>query len=119
MLKEVIDDALARGERLKKDIVGQILKSATLNDLINNHRFTQTIARVIQTKDEISRSIQKTVQETLKLMSIPSKNQIASYEKRVHQLEKQIASLGRHVMKSGHSNGHRTNNKIVVRRTHR
>jgi len=110
---------LARGERLKRDIVGQILKSATLNDLINNRRFTKTIARVIQTKDEISRTIQRSVQETLKLMSIPSKSQLASYEKRVQQLEKQIASLGRHVMKGGRSNGHRTNNKIAVRRTHR
>ena len=53
MLREVIEDALARGERLKKDIVGQILKSSTLNDLIHNRKFTDTIARVIQTKHEI------------------------------------------------------------------
>lgn len=99
MLREVLEDAIMRGERLKKDIVGQILKSATLNDLINNRKFTQTIAKVIQTKDEISRSIQKNVQDVLKTMSIPSRNQISAYEKRVDSLERQIETLNRDLMK--------------------
>lgn len=98
MLREVIEDALARGERLKKDIVGQILKSATLNELINNRRFAETIAKVIQTKDEISRSIRRNVQDALKVMNIPSKNQIKSYEKKVEELEKKIDTLGRRMM---------------------
>lgn len=100
MLREVIDDALARGERLKKDIVGQILKSASLNELISNKRFAEAIARVIQTKDEIGKTLQRSVQDALKVMSIPSKNQIAGYEKRVEQLERRIDTLGRQVMRS-------------------
>ncbi|QQR79466.1 MAG: phasin family protein [Deltaproteobacteria bacterium] len=105
MLREVIDDALSRGEKLKKDIVGQILKSSTFSELINNRRFTQTVARVIQTKDEISRTIQKSVQDALKLMSIPSKSQLHAYEKRVMHLEKQIADIGRRVMKTSLQTG--------------
>ena len=93
MLKEVIEDALARGEKLKKDIVGQILKSATFNDLIHNRKFAETIAKVIQTKDEISRTIHRNVQDALKAMSIPSKQQITSYEKRIESLEKKLEHL--------------------------
>jgi uncharacterized protein Yka (UPF0111/DUF47 family) len=100
MLKEVIDDALARGEKLKRDIVGQILKSATLNELINNRRFAETIARVIQTKDEISRTIHRNVQDALRAMSIPSKQQISAYERRVEQLERKIDSLGRRLIRN-------------------
>lgn len=100
MLKEVIDDALARGERLKRDIVGQILKSATLNELINNRRFAETIARVIQTKDEIARTIHRNVQDALRAMSIPSKQQIANYERRVEQLERKIDTLGRRLIRA-------------------
>ncbi len=108
MLKEVIEDALARGERLKKDIVGQILKSSTLNELISNRRFAETVAKVIQTKDEISRALQKNVQEALRSMSIPSKQQISAYEKRIDHLEKMIDTLGRKVMRKGlHRNGSR------------
>lgn len=97
MLREVIDDALARGERLKKDIVAQILKSATLNELISNRRFTEAIARVIQTKDEIGRTLHRSVQDALKVMQIPSKQQINDYEKRVVQLERRLEILGRRV----------------------
>lgn len=99
MLREVIDDALQRGERLKRDIVEQILKSATLNELINNKRFTESIAKIIQTKDEVGRILRQNVQDALKVMSIPSKQQIVSYEKRVEQLERKIDSLGRRLMK--------------------
>lgn len=99
MLKEVIDDALARGERLKKDIVGQILKSATLNELVGNRRFAQTLARVIETKDEIGRTIKRNVQDVLRAMSIPSKHQIDAYERRVDQLEKKIDDFGRNLFR--------------------
>lgn len=116
MLKEVIEDALARGEKLKKDIVGQILKSATLNELINNRKFAETIAKVIQTKDEISRSIHRNVQDALKAMRIPSKQQITSYEKRIETLERKLEGLGRGRRKAaraskplnGHSNARRS-----------
>ena len=100
-MREVIDDALARGERLKKDIVAQILKSATINELVNNKRFADTIARVIQTKDEVGRILRQNVQEALRVMSIPSKQQISAYERRVDQLERRIDSLGRQLMKKG------------------
>ena len=99
MLREVLEDAITRGERLKKDIVGQILKSATLNELINNRKFTQTVAKVIQTIDEITRSCQKNVQDVLRTMSIPSQSQISAYEKRVDLLERKIESMGRDLMK--------------------
>ncbi len=95
MIREVIEDAIARGEKLKKDIVGQILKSETFNDLVNNPRFTQTIMKVIQTKNEITHTIQKNVQEALRTMNIPSKSDLSHYEKRVDQLEKKLDSLGR------------------------
>ena len=99
MIREVIEDAIARGEKIKNDIVGQILKSATFNDLVNNRRFTQTITKVIQTKNEITRTIQRNVQDALRTMSIPSKSDFSSYEKRVDQLEKKLDSLGRSLTK--------------------
>jgi len=107
MLKEVIEDAIARGERLKKDIVGQILKSATINELLHNRKFADTVAKVIQTKDEIARTIHRNVQDVLKTMSIPSKNQISSYERRIDQLERRIDSMGRNLMKKKLNGGHK------------
>ena len=105
MLKEIIDDALTRGEKLKKDIVGQILKSATLNELVHNRRFAETVAKVIHTRDEIARTLQKNIHDALKAMKIPSRDQLNVYERRVQQLEKRIDTLTRDYFKSKlHSN---------------
>ena len=106
MLKEVIDDALARGEKLKRDIGGQILKSATLNELVNNRHFAETLARVIQTKDEIGRTIKRSVQDVLRAMRIPSKQQIDAYERRVDQLERKIDGFGRNLFRKSLQSNH-------------
>ena len=103
MLKEVIDDAMARGEKLKRDIVSQILKSATLNELVSHRQFANTLVKIIQGRDEIVRTIQRSVLEALRVMNIPSRQELASYEKRVHQLEKKIDSIGRGFFKEGDS----------------
>lgn len=109
MLKEIVEDALARGERLKKDIVGQILSSVAFGDLVNSKKFADTVARVIQTKDEISKTLHRKIADTLKVMSIPSREQIETYEKRVRQLEGQIDRLGRRIMSKKLTNSHKRN----------
>ncbi len=101
MLKEVIEDALQRGEKLKKDIVRQVLSSAALNELVVNRRFVETVGRVIETKQAITQILRKNVHEILKVMSIPSQDQIGVYEKRIQRLEHQIDQLGRRLMKKG------------------
>lgn len=101
MLREVLEDTLRRGEKLKRDIVGQVLSSAALSDLIHSKHFAETIAKVIQTKGEISALLRRNVHEVLKMMSIPSREQIATYERRVQKLEHQIDQLGRQFMRKG------------------
>lgn len=101
MLREVFEDALQRGERLKEDIIGQILKSATLRDLLSNKRFLETAIHAIQKQREFTASLRRNIQEILKLMSIPNRGQIDSYQKRIEKLEGQIDHLGRQMMKKG------------------
>lgn len=103
MLREILEDAICRGEKLKKDIVRQVLSAAALNDLINNKRFAHSIARVIRTKHEISHLLRRNVQDILRMMSIPSREQISAYERRVQRLEGQIDRLGRQLMKKGNA----------------
>lgn len=100
MLREVLEDAIQRGEQLKKDIVGQILKSAALNDLVGNKRFAETVAKVIQTREVITQALRRNVHDVLKVMAIPSREQLESYERRVRSLEHQIDQLGRRLMKN-------------------
>jgi Asp/Glu/hydantoin racemase len=95
MLREVLDDALSRGERLKHDIITEIVSSATLRDLINNKSFIDTITKIIRTKHEVSTLIRDNVQEALKAMHIPSRSQLNAFERKVLQLERQLDQVSR------------------------
>ena len=98
MIREVIDDALARGERLKKDIIAEIVSSATLRDLVNNKAFIDTITKVIHTKHEVSQTLRNNIEEILRIMKIPSRDQIQRYEQKVQQLEKRLDQLTRQMV---------------------
>ncbi|OGP12863.1 MAG: hypothetical protein A3F89_05410 [Deltaproteobacteria bacterium RIFCSPLOWO2_12_FULL_50_11] len=112
MIREVIDDALARGERLKKDIIAEIVTSATLQDLINNKAFIDTVAKVIHTKHEVVSTIRQNVQEALRVMKIPSRSQIQRHERRVLQLEKQLDQLNRRMILKKANARKKTHKKI-------
>lgn len=101
MLKEVLEDALERGEKLKRDIVGEVLKSAVFSDLVSSRRFIDAVTKIIHTKDEVGRFIRHNVQDVLKVMSIPSKQDLDSCEKRIHKLERELDHVGRRMMKRG------------------
>ena len=98
MLRQVIDDALSRGEKLKKDIIAEIISSATLRDLVNNKAFISTVAKVIQTKQEVSATLKQSVHEALKVMKIPSREAIQGYERKILSLEKHLDQLDRKLM---------------------
>ncbi|MBI2066846.1 MAG: hypothetical protein HYT77_02375 [Deltaproteobacteria bacterium] len=109
MLKEVLEDALKKGERLKKEVVGQVLNSAVLNELLSSERFARAVTKIVETKEEVVKTVRRNVQDLLKLMSVPSHEQMTAYEKRVRTLEHQIDTLGRQLMRSGlkkKSSGH-------------
>ncbi|MBI4374240.1 MAG: phasin family protein [Deltaproteobacteria bacterium] len=95
MFREVIEDALHRGEKLKKDIVGQILSSAAFNELVNNKKFTDTVVKIIETKHEIARALHKKIEEILKRICVPSTHDLSSYQRRVEKLENQVDQLSR------------------------
>ena len=100
MLKEALEDALARGEKLRHDITKEILNSQVFMDLANNPRFVNAVARVIRSKAEVARSLQKRVKETLRIMKIPTREQLRTYERRVSRLERELDSVGRKISKA-------------------
>ncbi len=97
MLKEALEDAIARGDKIRQDITKEILNSQIFADLANNPRFVNAVARVIRSKAEVARSLQKRVKETLQVMKIPTREQIRTYERRVAKLEREIDTVTRRV----------------------
>lgn len=95
MLREVLEDATRRAEKLKRDIVRELLSSTALADLLHSKRFLETISRILNSKKEVSRLIRRQVRDVLKMMSIASKGELQSCEKRMHELERRVDQLSR------------------------
>lgn len=99
MLREALEDALARGEKLRQDITKEILDSQVFTDLANNQHFVNAVARVIRSKVEVARSLQLRIKEILEVMNIPTRHQVRTYEQRVIGLEKTLDSITRNFAK--------------------
>lgn len=99
MLREALEDALARGEKLRREITKEILNSQVFSDLANNPRFVKAVARVIRSKDEVGHSMQKRVREMLQVMHIPTREQVRDFERRVARLEKDLDQVSRRLLR--------------------
>ncbi len=55
--------------------------------------------RRLQAKGFVSRILRQNVHDALKMMSIPSRDQIQAYERKVQKLERQMDLLSRQMMK--------------------
>lgn len=94
MLREVLEDVVRKGEQLKKDVVKQVLHSAVLNEILGSQQFAKKMLRMIP-KREIGRLLQKNFQEVLRAMSIPTRQQLATYEKRIVKVEQLLNRIAR------------------------
>ena len=99
MLKEALEDALARGGQIRDEITKDLLHSQFVADLANNPRFINTVSAVIRSKEEVTRTIQKKVKEIMTVMNIPTRQQLRSYEKRVARLERDLDTITRRAAK--------------------
>lgn len=86
MLREALEEALSRGERLRREITKEIA---------NNPRFVKAVARVIRSKTEVAHSVQNRVKELLANMHIPTRQTVQDFERRVARLERDLNSVGR------------------------
>lgn len=100
MLKEALEDALARGGQIRNEITKDLLNSQFVADLANNPRFINTVSAVIRSKDEVTRTIQKKVKEIMTVMNIPTRQQLRSYERRVAKLERDLDTITRRASKA-------------------
>lgn len=94
-LKKLLDEALSKGEHLKDEIVQELLQSKLLNEVVNSDLFAKAISTVVRTKDEVTKAIRQNVKNVLKVMDVPSRNDIANLGHKIEQLEKLVDKAGK------------------------
>lgn len=92
--KDLLDEALARGEKLKDEILEELVKSKTLNRLVSNPNFASAVGRVIETTDEVKKVIQKQVKGLFQVMNVPSRQDLARVGHKISEMERSIERMG-------------------------
>lgn len=98
MLKEALEEVLIKGEKLRQEVMEDILDNQVFKDLANNPRFVKAVARVIRSKDEVTRSVANVVKEALTKMNLANREQIKAFDRRVNRLEKDLDVVSRRIL---------------------
>ncbi len=93
--KSILDEALDRGERFKKDLLSELFNSKTVHDLVSNAHFITAITRVIETKDEIAKVLYKQVKNIFDMMDVPTKAELRKLGVDIVKAEKALEQMGR------------------------
>lgn len=93
--RNFVNQALVKGENLKDEITEEILKSPVFKEFARSDLFERAVSTVVKTKDDVARSIRQNVKTVLKLMDIPSRNDVNSLERKLAHIAKELDRVGR------------------------
>lgn len=94
-LKDLLDQALTKGEILKEEIASEILSSRFFSDLVKNELFAKAISTVLKTKEEVARVLRDNVKHVLDIMDVPSQSDLADLKRKLEHLEKTVDKVGK------------------------
>ncbi|MCP5463693.1 MAG: hypothetical protein H7A33_01580 [Deltaproteobacteria bacterium] len=93
-LKAILDEALQKSEKVKEEVLKEVLKSKTIKEITANRNFVNAIARIIETKDDVKKVINKQVHNVFSVMDVPSQKDIKKIANKLSNLEDLIDILG-------------------------
>lgn len=92
--KDLLDEVKVRGEKLKGEILDEIVNSKALLQVVSNKNFVTAVSRVIETKDEVKKVIQKQMKNLFQAMDVPSKVDFSKIGQKLSEMESSIEKLG-------------------------
>lgn len=97
-LKSFLEQARDKGEKIKNQVLDQVVHSSTLKDLLKNDQFINTVATVLEAKGQVEEFVNNQVENFYQAFEIPSKKEVESLHKKIHQLENEVETLHRKVV---------------------
>ncbi|MBF0107174.1 MAG: hypothetical protein HQM16_17830 [Deltaproteobacteria bacterium] len=94
-IKNIIDSALVKGEKLTTDVLNELFKSKTIQDLVTNKNFVNAVTKIMATKEEAKKVISKQVKTIFDVMDVPTKAELKKIASKIGGLEKIIDTVGR------------------------
>ncbi len=97
-IRTAMEEAFQRGEKIKNQIIHDVMNSQAVGDLLQNEIFLKSLSRVMNTKYELQRAFRSNLKSVLKVFNVPSRDEINSMERKIHRLESEIDGIHRRVM---------------------
>ncbi len=97
-IRNAMEEAFQKGEKLKEQIIQEVMGSHTVNDLMQNEYFLKSLSVLLNTKYELKKALRSNLRNVLRLFNLPSRDEIHSMERKIHRLENEMDGINRKVM---------------------
>lgn len=97
-IRTAMEEAFQRGEKIKEQILHDVLNSEAVGDLMQNEYFLRSLSALMNTKYELKKAIRTNLKSVLKIFDLPTRDEINTMERKLHRLETEIDGIHRKVM---------------------
>lgn len=89
-LTQVFDELKKRSEKIKNEVLDEIVKSKTLNKIVSNKNFINAVSSIIATKQEVQKTLNKQITTLVKGMKVATKRDLSLIIAQLQKIEKRI-----------------------------
>lgn len=97
-LRKFLNDAMEKGEQIRGKVVGDLLRSRFVNQLLKNEKFLNSVVGILNAKTGVEKSLQGKFNHVLKMFEVPTRDEVKAMERKIHKLEGEIESLQRFML---------------------
>ena len=84
---QLLDELKSRGEKIKQEVLEEVVKSKTLNRIISNENFIRAVSTVITTKREVKKVLNKQIKSLIKTMEVVTRSDLSQLVQQLKNLE--------------------------------
>lgn len=89
-VRKLLDEAFQKGEKMKEELMVDLVHSRLFTELVKNDRFINAITTVVNAKEEFGKILSTRVKHLLAFMDIPTKQDLDAMTYKVTRLEHQL-----------------------------
>lgn len=88
--KNLLDEAFQKGEQVKEELLVELVHSKMVNELLKSDKFARAVTTLMQTKEEVTKLIQKQVKHILQFIDIPSRSDLEAMDHKLSRLSHEL-----------------------------
>lgn len=97
-LQDLLSEALTRGEKIKDQLIKQIVHSQLLDKLLGNEKVLNSLLSVLNSRSKFEKFFEQQLHVLCKLFEVPSREELKGMEKQLSRLENEIEHMHRRLL---------------------